>query len=106
MSSKGSNARSYAASGGGGDDNRRGGKLPKTREPPKDGLILERDKAKLIAALLAILAVANVGRAPSSGDIGKMYAWVNGLLNSNHHVRSTFYSPGARAFADTSRSNR
>ena len=91
----------YGGGGHGRDDDRgRGGGGKKQRKAPTDKIEFPADKPKLVAALLAILAIANVGKAPQQGDIGKMRAWLDGVLHSNNYVRASFYSPGARAFAE------
>ena len=96
-----SNSAVNAASGAGDGNNGGGGKKPKL--PPFDPTAASdfaKKKALLIAMFLAMLAVVNVGTPPSRGNLGKMRDWVTGLLHSNHHVRDTRFSPGARAFVE------
>lgn len=98
-----SNSAVNAASGAGGNGNggNGGGKKPKL--PPFDPKAVSdfaKTKAQLIAMFLGILAIVNVGTPPSRGNLGKMRDWVTGLLHSNHHVRDTRFSPGARAFVE------
>ena len=96
-----SNSAVNAASGAGDGNNGGGGKKPKL--PPFDPKAVSdfaKTKALLIAMFLAMLAVVNVGTPPSRGNLGKMRDWVTGLLHSNHHVRDTRFSPGARAFVE------